>query len=57
MAKIVKVEYVYNDLGRLVEKKYVTIETSNDWSAPEHSSTERKAMEAYMDYLMSNSWD
>ena len=57
MAKIVKVEYVYNDLGRLVEKKYVTIETSHDWPTPEHSSTEHKAMEAYADYLMTKSWD
>lgn len=57
MAKIIKVEYRYNDLGRLVDKRVVEIETTHDWPTPEHSSTERELMDAYMDYLLTNSWD
>lgn len=57
MAKIIKVEYRYNDMGYLVNKRIVEVETTRDWQTPEHSVTERELMDAYMDYLLTNSWD
>lgn len=57
MAKIIKVEYRYNDMGYLVDKRIVEVETTRDWQTPEHSVTERELMDAYMDYLLTNSWD
>ncbi len=57
MAKIVKIEYKYDDLGRLVNKRVIEISSNHDCPEPEHSSTERIMNEAYLDYLLSNSWD
>ncbi len=57
MAKIIKVEYKYDRMGRLIEKCTTEIDTSRDWQTPEHSSTERELMDAYMDYLLTNSWN
>ncbi len=57
MAKVIKVEYKYDRMGRLIEKCTTEIDTSRDWQTPEHSSTERELMDAYMDYLLTNSWN
>lgn len=57
MAKIIKVEYRYNDMGYLVDKRIVEVETTRDWQTPEHSVTERELRDAYMDYLLTNLWD
>lgn len=57
MAKITKLEYRYNGLGYLVDKRIVEVEITRDWQTPEHSVTERELMDAYMDYLLTNSWD